>query len=487
VNRLYYGDNLEILRNHIESESVDLVYIDPPFNSKRDYNVIYDGATAQSEAFSDTWTNVSIVEELELIRYRESQRYSSITKIIDAYETLLGKDNSTFCYLVNMAIRIVEIHRALKDSGSFYLHCDQTVGHYLKLILDEVFGRKNFRNNIIWHYRTGGVSKRYFARKHDDICLYVKNDKLAFFKSLEIKEYYKSKPSFEDRNSGEDENGSFHYIYQDDVFEIPAVFNLSKERLGYPTQKPVALLERIIDASCPENGVILDAFCGCGITVAAAQKLGRSWIGIDITFIAIDLIKQRMIDNFYLSNSGDDYKKAEKLFLSECEVFGIPKDIDSARYLATNTKNDRVRKEFEKWAVFEVGGVYFEKKGADDGIDGFFYIKDFVENRVQDIKCYIQVKSGKVGLAQIKEFKATIDKYNSPVGIFITLNEPTSEMLKYKNSLQNFTSKVGQKFENVYIVTVQDILDDKLPNLPIQRVTKKATSIKQDKTNYLMM
>ena len=287
MNKIYYGDNLDILRKHIADSSVDLIYIDPPFNSKRNYNVIYDGAMAQAEAFSDTWSLSNIHEEKMLIFKEEAQRYSSIHNIIECLEKLLiGSNPPLFGYLLNMSIRLVELHRVLKDSGSIYLHCDPTASHYLKILLDEIFGKSNFRNEIIWCYDTGGRARRNFPRKHDTIFCYSKG--LDFF--FNYKEVAISRdPTTMHETVQYDENGKpfqrnikygkeYKYYLDHGVLpndwwnDIQAINPAAKERLGYPTQKPLALLERIIKASCPLDSIVLDAFCGCGTSVAAAKR-----------------------------------------------------------------------------------------------------------------------------------------------------------------------------------------------------------------------
>ena len=481
MNWLYYGDNLDILKNHIDNSCVDLIYIDPPFNSKRDYNIIYDGATAQAEAFKDTWSLKSWQDERQLIFFDEPQRYRNIHGIIESFEKLLIKTNpSLLGYLVNMSLRIVELHRVLKETGSIYLHCDPTASHYLKLILDEVFGRNNFRNEIIWCYTSGGVSSRHFGRKHDIIFLYSKSDKYYFspiYRSYSEKTKKRGLTKVKGKyfDQGLRKEGA---ILQD-WWEIqPVLSPTSRERLGFPTQKPETLLARIIQASSKEDDVVLDAFCGCGTTVAVAQMLKRNWIGIDITFLSIDLIRQRLLDHFYRDSLGLNEKQAISQFNKNVIIYGIPRDLEGARQLAKRTKGDRVRKEFEKWAVFSVGGVYSEKKGSDYGIDGYFYINEIDKNnKLMNLKCLIQVKSGKVGVKDIREFSHVLDREKSPVGIFVTLENPTNHMVQEVEKMPQFKTSLGKSFIKIYIVTAQDILKDKLPPISIQRVTKKAQKV----------
>jgi len=312
-NKLFYGDNLEVLRQYIPDESIDLCYIDPPFNSKRNYNQIYNNIgtedTAQTQAFIDTWTwNDRANEGLNEIVNNQGNIYTrqSINLIL-GLETVLGKD-SLLAYLVSMTQRIAEIHRVLKSTGSFYLHCDPTASHYLKLVCDGLFTARGgeFKNEVIWHY-TGRrmVTKHAFNSKHDILLFYGKS-KEAIIKNYPTEQYTREEYiKMKKQKVHTDDEGrhwiwghagkgkSHHYrIYidevikkgraVDDVWNMPIINTSSKERLGYPTQKPEALLERIIKASSHEGDTILDAFCGCGTTIAVAERLKRQWIGIDI-------------------------------------------------------------------------------------------------------------------------------------------------------------------------------------------------------------
>ena len=510
TNKLFFGDNLEILRKHITDDSVDLVYIDPPFNSKRDYNVIYDGAAAQTKAFGDTWSLVGVQELAELVYEKEPQRYHHLHKLLDGLKLILfhspnAADKSMYAYLLNMGVRIVEMHRILKETGSFYLHCDPTASQYLKILLDAVFGRNNFKNEVVWHYRRWSNVSTNYQRMHDIIFFYAKS-KHAFF---EIQyQPYSDEKHIETTVRGlvdgklqrlKDEQGNYlvrtkenkgvalHDVWNDINFIAPT----SKERLGYPTQKPEALLERIIKASCPKGGVVLDAYCGCGTTIAVASKLGIKWIGIDITYIAIDLIQQRLIDHFYLEGVENPTKmqaeKAKARFYKDTEVFGIPKDLESAKKLARETKGDYVRKEFEKWAVFSVGGVYSEKKGADGGVDGYFYINDGDKKGIAKKQCFIQVKSGKVGVKDIRDFDSTLNSFDSPIGIFVTMEEATKPMQEYALSLPKYTSMKGslmqgQTYPKITIISIEDILAENVPDFAV-RVTKRAEAVSDAPAN----
>jgi DNA modification methylase len=500
MNKLFYGDNLDILRNHIADESVDLVYIDPPFNSKRDYNVIYDNALAQTKAFGDTWSLVGVEELEHLIHESEAQRYVALHHAMDGLKQILfyhgtSADKSMYAYLINMGVRLVELRRVLKETGSLYLHCDPTAGHYLKILLDAVFERKNFLNEIAWCYRRYTAASNRFQRLHDTVFFYCKG-KNTFFADIRIP--YTEKSGMKDSHYKQDDDGKWYRwqkrkdqepykvylsdgVRMGDWWDIPIINASAKERLGYPTQKPEALLDRIIEASCPKDGVVLDAYCGCGTTIAVAQRTGRKWIGVDITYIAIDLIQQRLIDQFYLGGAEHptpkQEEKAKAAFLQDTQVFGIPKDVESARKLARETKGDYVRKEFEKWAVFSVGGVFFEKRGADGGVDGSFNIYDINEQgKASKKQCYIQVKSGKVGVGDIRDFDSTLASFAAPIGIFVTLEEPTKPMLDYAATLPKYRSAMGRMYDRITILSIDQVLREDVPDFAV-RIVKRAKSI----------
>ena len=358
--KLYYGDNLEVLRKHIPAESVDLIYLDPPFNSNATYNVLFkspktgDDAHSQIQAFDDTWhwgeDDAQAIDEIM------RSGHTDIANLIQALRKFLG-ENDMMAYLVMMAIRLIELHRVLKPTGSLYLHCDPTASHYLKLILDAVFGHENFRNEIVWHYSGWNAKlEGNFNSRHDIVFFYSKviGQKFNSFTVpwTSVEEYVKVRKQkvLTDETGrkyvlSDGGNGTrvMRYLDEamqygkpiDDVWDIDKINNSSKESLGYPTQKPLALLERIVLASSNEGDVILDPFCGCGTTVHAAQKFSRNWIGIDVTHLAICLIEKLMKDAF-----------PDAIF----EVIGSPKDLESAQDLAIRDKY-----QFQWWAVSLVG------------------------------------------------------------------------------------------------------------------------------------
>jgi len=489
IKELWYGDNLEILQKYVKSESIDLCYIDPPFNSKRNYNQIYNNVeseqiksenTAQNEAFEDTWYwTESSEKDLKMLLDNEKQLYTrKLIETILGFEKILGKGNM-LAYLVNMTVRICEIHRVLKPTGSFYLHCDSTMSAYLRIILDSIFLSQGgyFRNEIIWHY--GGISgpKYCFPRKHDNILFYSKSKTINFYLDRILLQFSENTNK---RYNLVDENGKRYKIFSkkgkqskvymkegkccDDVWDIPCIAATAKERLGYPTQKPEKLLERIIEASSNEGDTVLDCYCGCGTTIAVCERLNRNWIGIDISYNAISVILKRLEDNY-----GKDLIKTIKMG-------GIPKDKQSVIALINNPF-DKCRKEFEKWAILTYTNnraTINNQKGKDGGIDGIAYrlVWDSLDCELNREKILFSVKSGKVDVRQIREFNHLIDKNQAIKGIFITLNKPKREMLK----------ELGTKIE---IVTVDDILDGKRLKGSLVDVYKKAVRLDLEKTEQL--
>ncbi|GHT35278.1 restriction endonuclease subunit M [Planctomycetales bacterium] len=531
MNQLFYGDNLEVLQKHIGDETVDLCYVDPPFNSKRTYNQIYNNVgkddIAQSQAFIDTWTWNVETEVLLDKMHREPQYTERLVETIDGFVKILGK-GSLLSYLVNMAVRAAEIWRVLKPTGSFYLHCDLSASHYLKIVLDSIFCDRGgkFNNEIIWRRHYSHNDGKKFGCIHDTIFYYTKSKDYTYHRQhLEydtdyIAKHYKSidektnKP-FRSVSMNAPDPGEARYfgdklleppkgrhwrwsqeridkamkegiIYftangvprqkqflermdgipvQDTWTDFYSLSSHDKERLGYATQKPLALLERIIKASSNEGDVVLDAFCGCGTTVDAAQSLNRKWIGVDITYNSISLILKRLKDRY-----GEDIE-------NEITLFGIPKDLESATALA-HKKDDRLRKEFEKWSILtytDNQAKIHDKKGSDKGIDGLAYIVGG--------SALFSVKSGNVSVKDIRDFGRVIDRENAVAGVFITLQEPTKPMIQEAAALGNLPNPPGLKltksFPKLQIVTIQEIMDGARLNLPLpDAVVKSAEGIK---------
>jgi len=468
VNTLFYGDNLDILRKRIKDESVDLCYIDPPFNSKRTYNQIYLNIgedKAQAQAFVDTWSWNTRAEDgyREIITGFEGRFTKQTIELMKGLCNVLGK-GSLLAYLVSMTLRIAEIQRVLKPTGSFYLHCDPTCSHYLKLVLDGIFCGKggDFLNEIIWRYKRWSNAARNYQRMHDVILFYSKTDNYIF--NVQYQEY--SKPeAIEKTVRGiidgklvrlKDEHGKYIErtkpnigVPYHDVFEIQHLQPTAKERLGYPTQKPETLLERIIKVSSNEGDTVLDAYCGCGTSIAVAERLKRNWIGIDITYQSISVIIRRLEDTFGKQ-------------ITDSIIFdGIPKDIESASALA-NKKDDRLRKEFEKWAILTYSdnrAMINEKKGADKGIDGIAY---FLTSAQDTDKIAFQVKSGKVGVSDIAAFRSNTEDEKAEIGVFLTLEEPTKPMRESAMSAGVYEhSLMGRSYPRIQIVTVREMIEEK--------------------------
>ncbi len=483
MNQLYFGDNLQVLRESIADESVDLIYLDPPFNSKRDYNLLFKSpkgqkSEAQTEAFKDSWHwgEQSESEFDELLH----QANTDVAEMIKALRAFLGQ-NDMMAYLTMMANRLLELHRVLKPTGSLYLHCDPTASHYLKIVLDGVFGKLLFRNEIVWKRAftvkgNFGQGSKLFGQNTDTVFFYSKTEEYQFnppfspYSMEYIAEFYRFAESDGRRyrlismiGPGGAAKGNPQYeflgvtkywrysrvkmhalhaagmivqtkpgavpqrkLYLDEGKgvgcqslwdDIPALSFSSKERLGYPTQKPLALLERIISTSSNAGDVVLDPFCGCGTAVHAAQKLKRKWIGIDITHLAISLIEKRLKDAFW--------DKTKTLGEQECqfEVQGTPRDIEAARDLAARDKY-----QFQWWAVSLVEAQPFQgrKKGADTGIDGLKFFYDLADEEAR--KIVVSVKGGNLKADDIRALNHVRDREKADIALLISLNEPTPKM-----------------------------------------------------------
>ncbi len=535
TNVLYFGDNLEILRNreYFPDNSIDLIYLDPPFNSKKDYNILFKEnggveSEAQIKAFTDTWewgptaqnTYHDVVVNGPL----------KVGKLIGALHDAVG-GNDVMAYLVMMTARLIELHRVLKPTGSLYLHCDPTASHYLKLVLDQIFGPANFRNEVVWKRTTAHNDPKRFGRIHDILLFYSKSDKptwnpvFASYDPEYIETYYRysdetgrkflsrdlTAPSH-GAESGQYEwrgkyppkgrmwaytkenmerleaEGRIFYTkngyprlkqYLEDMPGMSAqsiwtdVLNIRswhKEDLGYETQKPLALLERIIKASSNEGDVVLDPFCGCGTALVAAQKLNRRWIGIDITHLAVNLMRNRLKDSF----PGIQF-----------EVIGEPKDLSGAKALAHQD-----RYQFQWWALGLIGArpLGEKKKGADKGIDGVIHFIDEVSGKPRRV--VVQVKSGHVGVNAVRELKAVAG--NDAIGVFITLEPPTSPMKVEAVDAGYYHSPIWNKdYPKIQLLTIEELLQGKTVNMPPQTQTSvtftKAQKITQKEGEQLSM
>ena len=513
TNTLYYGDNLEVLRKYVKDETVDLAYIDPPFNSKRNYNQIYNNIggedRAQAQAFTDIWewdeqANVGFAE----IIANSDGRFAPQTVDLIKGLALVLKKGSLLAYLVSITLRVTEIHRVLKPTGSFYLHCDPTASHYLKLVLDGIFVTKggDFKNEIIWERTTGRKSGRQYGRVHDVVFFYSKSNDYVWNPptSEQTQETVRGHDLMRDEGgvfrmsdltgAGAGPSRQFgdleiappsgrHWMFDqrgiDTLFaagrivfsrggrprlktyiehlpgtsirdvwvDIEPINASAAERLGYPPQKPEALLDRIISASSNEGDTVLDAYCGCGTTVAVAERLKRKWIGVDITYQSIALILRRLEAQY------------GKGVLDTLTLNGVPRDLAAAAALALK-KDGRVRKEFEKWAVLTYShnrAVINDKKGGDGGIDGTAY---FLTNKDESAKVVFQVKSGNVGRGDIAKLNSDRQREAAELAVFITLKEPTKGMRDEAGGMGLYTHPLmNRNYSRVQIVTIAEMLE----------------------------
>jgi DNA modification methylase len=458
TSQLYYGDNLDVLRDHsyFPDQSVDLIYLDPPFNSNRDYNAFFeqqDGrrSSAQIKAFTDTWkwdtTAASAYESVV-------EQGGSAADVLVGLRALLGT-NDVLAYLSMMAPRLVEMRRVLKPTGSIFLHCDPTASHYLKVLLDGIFGAECFVNEIIWHYRKWAAGKFGFQRNHDVVFYYAREPgRKATFNQLFMERAESTKKRFGNSRivSGHDEEGrrlpsvvvageDSEGVRMDDVWNIGRVPPIKQL---FPTQKPRPLLERIISATTNEGDVVLDPFCGCGTAIVAAQGLKRTWRGIDITHLATNLIKTRLLDLF-----GDvDY-----------EVIGEPTTLEGAEQLA---KDDKYQ--FQWWALGLLGARRQDKKkGADAGIDGRLYFHD--DSRGGTKQMIFSVKGGGYDLGDVRDLRGVVEREGVQIGVFVALRKPTKKMREEAASAGFYKSHWGNH-PRMQILTVEEILGGKRVDSP---------------------
>jgi DNA modification methylase len=475
MNRLYYGDNLDILRRYVKDDTVDLVYLDPPFKSDQNYNVLFaeqDGtrSAAQIKAFEDTWE----WNQVSADAYEETvEAGGKLAEALRAFRQFLG-DNDMLAYLAMMAPRLTELKRVLKPGGSLYLHCDSTAGAYLRLLCDAVFGAGCFQNEIIWSYRRWPTPATYFQRMHDTILFYSKGPKTKTFNV----EYEPNSPSYEKRFKGktqmlDPETGTRKItleaeskgLARRDVWELSIIAGFKKERLGYPTQKPESLLERIILASSNQGDVVLDPFCGCGTTIAVAQRLKRQWIGIDITHLAITLIKHRLLDAF-----GD---------AASFEVTGEPVSITDARDLAETDPY-----QFQWWALGLVGARPTEqKKGADKGIDGRLYFHDEPKGKTKQI--IFSVKAGHANVAHLRDLRGVLDREAAEIGVLLTLEPSTQPMRSEAASAGFYQAPSGKRYPRLQLFTVAQLLEGARVDYPpeehrVDATFRKASKVRPD-------
>ena len=532
MNQLYFGDNLQVLRDHLAPESVDLIYLDPPFNSKRDYNLLFKSpkgqkSEAQIEAFKDSWTWGEQAER-ELVDLRKHEN-TDVALMTNALVSFLGR-NDMMAYLVMMTTRLLEMHRVLKATGSLYLHCDPNASHYLRIVLDAVFGKTNYRSEISWKrssaHSDAKQGRQQYGNIRDTLFFYTKSEEWQWnwlytpYSEGYLREMYrytdeqgrryrldnltgpggaaKGNPYYEvmgvsrhwrysrekmtelieqgrvvQTNSG---TVPAYKRYLDEMPGVPLQNDWSdippaagNESLGYPTQKPLALLERIIEASSNKGDLVLDPFCGCGTAVHAAQKLKRKWIGIDITHLAISLIEKRLKD----------------AFKSRCEfeVHGTPKDLEAARDLARRDKY-----QFQYWAVSLVDAQPFQgrKKGADGGIDGLKFFQDVDQSGAR--KLVVSVKGGGLKADDVRALNHVRERESAEIALFISLETPTKGMITDAASAGFYTSAAGKQFPRVQLLTIEGLLagthraehPDHQPDLNFKKAKAEANAAQTD-------
>jgi DNA modification methylase len=510
-NHLYYGDNLDVLRRYVKDESVDLIYLDPPFNSRQDYNVLFaekDGSRSSSQikAFEDTW---EWNQEAQRTYEELVEAGGQVADVMRAFRTFL-KGSDMMAYLAMMAPRLIELRRVLKVTGSIYLHCDPTASHYLKMLMDAVFGPVYFRNEIIWK-RTSAHSDRKQGRKAfgnvaDTILFYSKAEVVTFnpqhqdYDEDHLKKYRHTEPdgrryclSDITGPGGAAKGNPFYEVfgitkfwrysqdrmreliaegrvvqpspgavprekrYLDEMLGRPAqnvwddispINSQAQERLGYPTQKPEALLDRIIKTSSNEGDVVLDPVCGCGTAVVVAQRMKRRWIGIDITHLAVNLIKKRLRDAF-----GDQVT-------STYDVIGEPTTLEESEALAKENPM-----QFQWWALGLVHArPYEQKKGSDRGIDGRLYFHDDRSGRTKQI--ILSVKAGHVQVAHVRDLRGTIEREKAEIGVLLCLEKPTKPMLHEAVEAGFYESTSWGKFPRIQILTIEELLAGKTIDYP---------------------
>jgi site-specific DNA-methyltransferase (adenine-specific) len=469
---LYFGDNLQVIENRIPDGFFDLIYLDPPFNSNKNYNVLFKegkvDSTAQIRAFEDTWEWTP--STIKLFDQLKDNKNPQIAILIGSLYEILS-NTPMMAYLVNMTARLIPLRRVLKDTGTIYLHCDPTASHYLKILMDVIFGKENFVNEVIWAYRTQGATKRHWSKKHDVLLFYSKKPDNYSFNYMTERSYMQHKYGFKKDDFKLDEDGrQYRDALVRDVWEISALQSATKEQLGYPTQKPEALLERIIYASSNVGDWILDPFCGCGTTVAVAEKLNRNWVGIDISMQAVNVIKDRM-NNHYPD---------KKIIID-----GIPMDFESAKALAEKDKFA-----FQDWAITLVGANPPKgetKKGADRGIDGIILFRDKVDYANPKLrKILVQVKGGASGRGDVAKLKGDIERDDAPMGILITLNEPTSEMRREAALAGEYHYSESTSFPRIQILSIHDWFNGKEAKIPSDKINPfKKAEAKRDQPSLL--
>ena len=517
---VYYGDNLKVMREWLGERSVDLIYLDPPFNSQRTYNRIFKESAAQAHAFEDTWewNDASEATYRELISPSSSAPRKLVELMEALYRLLYPEQSDLLAYLAMMSIRLVEMRRVLRETGSLYLHCDPTASHYLKLVLDVIFGDDNVRNEIVWKRFSAKNDPERYGRCHDAIFFCTKSERFTWnVQFTPVEEYSINKNYTADDDGrrftlvdltankpGGDVDYEWHGVrpykgrhwaysrenmdrflaegrivfrrtgmprlkrYLDQQEGVPLqdiwtdikLATASLERIGYPTQKPVALLERILAASSKPGDLVLDPFCGCGTTIEAAQRLGREWIGIDIHFGAVDIIRERL------------HREFPNVVFTE---IGEPADAAGAQRLA-----DRDAYDFQWWALRKLGARTIgerRKKGGDRGVDGEIVFQDYDSDRSR--RCIVSVKAGdNLNPGMVRDLIGTVANHGAQLGVLVTMAEPTEGMYQTAREAGRVRSTLpgdDRSVAKIQLITVAELFEGKRPELPGRNVTPKST------------
>ncbi len=547
MNKLYYGDNLTIMRTMPKS-SVDLIYLDPPFNSQQNYNLLYRTLTGkpvpeQAEAFCDTWEMDAQKEELARNMPLLMREHGVEDYYVDFWrlwiQALRNTQPHLLAYMIYMVQRLLHMKVILKSTGSIYLHCDPTASHYIKVMMDGIFGHKNFRNEIIWRRTGSHGARRTYGPIHDVILFYTKSDKYTFnvqkrpYMAGHVKGRYakdeegrykftsggniltgpgstggesgavwrgfdptakkrhwaipgflaeQMPPEFRDlgvqaklealyqanlidikegnawptpvRFLGKEDGAAMQDIWAAQPYtegtvhgsseiidaDVAWLGTTSPERLGYPTQKPVGLLKRIILTSSNEDDVVFDPFCGCGSTVYAAEQTHRQWKGGDVAILAVKLIREILLEKYKLTEG------------KHFEVDGIPVSLEQAQELF---KRDPFQ--FQHWAVERAGGFPMQKKVADKGIDGrlYFETKELLREMV------ISVKGGKLRPTDVRDLAGVLSREeNAKLAGFISLQEPTPGMIEEASRAGTY-EYAGNHYARIQLLTIRDMLEGK--------------------------
>ncbi|MGA2670646.1 MAG: DNA methyltransferase [Dehalococcoidia bacterium] len=492
TNVLYYGDNLTWLRKHdyFPTDKINLIYLDPPYNSNANYNLIfnnkpelgYEESPAQIRAFGDTWkwetgTAKETLTELEA-------RNPPIYKFLEALKESNVVNLSTVSYLTMMAVRLMELYRVLHPTGSLWLHCDPTASHYLKILLDLIFleGKQqgSLQNEVVWAYEGGGTSNNRFSRKHDILLWYTKSKKEYTFNADTVRVPYKTK-NIGPQTYHYDANKKRRPIFKEGFTYIPnpkgkiatdvwvdikKPYGPSKELIGFPTQKPRGLLDRIIKATSNEGEIVLDPFCGCGTTIISAHSNNRQWIGIDVTYLAINRVLSRFEELFGTQFKDDSQK---------IKVIGDPQDEQSAINLWETDPKD-----FEVWVINRlVRAQAREKRGKDKGIDGLYYFQEYDGIK----KAIIQVKGGKnLKRDMVATLRGDMQREDAKLGLLVTIHEPTKDMIREALDTDAYESSLWQKkIPRIQIKTVRQLMENQVTGLPPSaETTKKFELLKKE-------